>query len=326
MPCTKTLKFTLASSTPEGRRADNNQKKDPNNDVTLNSVVDPRSVFVEMQVCGKVVEAVCDCGASVSCLSPDVFENLKANNTIELKTCKRKLRAANGLPIEVKGVITVPVKIAKNTYEHDFCVLDKSEADCLLGLDFLEKHKCDPLFSRMELKLDSGNAVPLYHKQFNDYGVDTIFRVVASETLSVPSGHVTIIPAYIPSFKRPPVQLCAVFEPKEKFDESNELSAPNVLFDLTEEVIPVAIDNRTDNDVTIYKDTTLGFSEIVPPAVLNSISHDETQLQVLPAKPNKYDLNLVKKSVVEPIPRSCQEKFARLVDDFQDIFSKSEWD
>ena len=123
----------------------------------------------------------------------------------------------------------------------------------------MEKHKCDPLFSRFELKIDSGISVPLYHKKLDDYGVNTIFRVVASDNLSVPYCHVTLIPAHIPSLKRPPIPLCAV----EKFDESNELSAPNVLFDLSEEIITIAIDNRTENDIINYKDTTLGFSEMV---------------------------------------------------------------
>ena len=90
------------------------------------------------------------------------FETLKANNKIELRTWERKLRAANGLPIEVRGVIRVPVKLGTKLY--DFCVLERSEADCLLGLNFLEKHKCDPLLSQMELKFVSGNSVPLYHK------------------------------------------------------------------------------------------------------------------------------------------------------------------
>ena len=165
----------------------------------------------------------------------------------------------------------------------------------------------------MELKLDCGNSVPLYHKKFEDYGVDTIFRVVASETLSVPPGHVTLIPDHIPSFKRPPIPLC-------ELSETNELSAPNVLFDLSEEIIPIAIDNRTENDITFYKDTTLGFSEIVPPAVLNSITNEEAPLKMTPLKPDKYDLDRVKKSVKCPIPRECQEQFALLVDDFQDFF------
>ena len=245
--------------------------KGPQTSVTLNSVVDPRSVFIEMKICEKKIEAVCDCGASVSCLSPLIYDELKQTHKLDLKPCLRKLRAANGLPIEVKGVVRVPVVIGPKSYEHDFCVLDKSEADCLLGLDILEKNKCDPLFSCMKLQIDSNSFVPLYHKQYK-YGHDNVFRVISTETLSVPPGHTRIIPAHIPNWKRPPTQVCALFEPKDKFEPNNKVSAPNVLFDLTEEVIPIAIDNKTEEEITIYKNTTLGFSEIVPEAVINNIS------------------------------------------------------
>ena len=58
----------------------------------------------------------------------------------------------------------------------------------------------------------------------------------------------------------------------------------------------------------------------MPPAVLNGITKEEAPLKMTPLKTDKYD------SVKGPIPRECQEQFARLVDDFQDIFSKTEWD
>ena len=234
-----------------GLRADNNYKKGPQTSVTLNSVVDPRSVFIQMKICEKKIEAVCDCGASVSCLSPLIYDQLKQTHQIDLKPCLGKLRAANGLPMEVKGVVRVPVVIGPKSYEHDFCVLDKSEADCLLGLDFFETNKCEPLFSCMKWQLDSNSFVFfLYHKQF-ECGHDNVFRVIPTETLSVPPGHTRIIPAHIPNWKRPPIQVCALLEPKDKFEPSNEKSAPNVFFDLTEEVIPIAIDNKTEQEITI---------------------------------------------------------------------------
>ena len=277
-----------------------------------------------MKVYEKKIEAVCDCGASVSCLSPLIYDELKQTHKLDLKPCPRKLKAANGLPIEVKGVVRLPVVIGPKSYEHDFCFLDKSEADCLLGLDFLEIHKCDPLFSCMKLKLDSNSFVPLYHEQF-DYGIDNVFRVISTETLSVPPGHSRIIPAHIPNWKRPPIQVCAPFEPRDKFESNNEVSAPNVLFDLTEEVIPIAIDNKTEEEITIYKNTTLGFSEIVQEAVINNISKLPKPLPA-PIKNNKYDLNILKKSVDEDIPKRFHHQFGSLVQEFSDIFSKSEWD
>ena len=196
---------------------------------------------------------------------------MKQTHELDLKPCLRKLRAANGLPIEVKSVVCVPVVIGPKSYEHDLCVLDRSEADCLLGLDFLETNKCDPLFSCMKLQLDSNSFVPLYHKQF-EYGQDNAFRVISTATLSVPPGHTRIIPAHIPNWKRPPIQVCALFEPKDKFEPNNEVSARNVVFDFTEDVIPIAIDNKTEEDITIYRNTTLEFSEIVREAVINNIS------------------------------------------------------
>ena len=211
-----------------------------------------------MKNCEKKIEAVCDCGASVSCLSPLIYDELKQTLKLDLKPCLRKLRAANGLPIEVKGVDRVPVVIGPKSYEHDFCVLDKSEADCLLGLDFLETSKYDLLFSCMKVKLDSNSFVPLYHKQF-EYGLGNVFRVIATGTLSVPPSHTRIIPAHIANWKRPPIQVCALFEPKDKFEPNNKVSAPNVFFNLTEEVIPIAVNSKTEEEITIYKNTTLEF-------------------------------------------------------------------
>ena len=173
---------------------------------------------------------------------------MKQTHKRDLKPCLRKLRAANGLPIEVKGVVRVPVVIGPKSYEHDFCVLHKSEADCLLALDFLETKKCDPLFSCMKLQFNSHNFVPLYHKKV-DYGHDNVFRVISTETPSVPPGHTKIIPAHIVNRKRPPIQVCALFEFRHKFEPKNEVSAPNVLFGFTEVVIPIAIDNKTDEEI-----------------------------------------------------------------------------
>ena len=102
------------------------------------------------------------------------------------------------------------------------------------------------------------------------------------------------------------------------------MSAPNVLFDLTEEVVPIAIDNKTEEEITIYINTTLGFSEIVPEAVINNISKLPKSLPV-PIK-NKYDLNILKKSVDKDIPKRFHDQLGSLVKEFSDTFSKSEWD
>ena len=149
----------------------------------------------------------------------------------------------------------------------------------MLGLDFFETNKCDALFSCLKLQLDSHSFVLLYHKQF-DYGHDNVFRVVSIETLSIRPGHTKMFPTHIPNWKRLPKQVCELFEPKDKFEPTNEVSASNVFFDFTEEVIPKTIDDKSEKQVTMYKNKTLEVSEIVPEAVMNNTSKMPKSLPV----------------------------------------------
>ena len=141
-----------------------NTDNGPQQTTNLNSVIDPRSVFVAIQVCDKLIEAVCDSGASVSCLNPVFFEDLRKTNGFQLNNSNKKLKAANSLPIGVKGIIRVPLTVGNKHYEHEFHVLQTIETDCILGLHFPEINQCDPLFSRMELRLDPSHSARMYHK------------------------------------------------------------------------------------------------------------------------------------------------------------------
>ena len=238
-------------------------------------------------------------------------------NGIQLNKCIKKLKAANGLPIGVKGIIRVPLTVANKLYEHEFHVLETTETDCLLGLDFLESIQCDPPFSRMELRLDPSHSFRMYHKTF-DYHTNTAFRVVAIETPLVPAGHTKILPAHIPNWNRPPVTLNAVFESQSKISTENEFSVPNILLNYSEEVIPIALANKADTDVSIYKNTKLGFSEAIPDGWLNGISPKPKPLPV--TQLSKYDLRHVTHAIDSSVPPDCQNKFKDLVQEYKGIF------
>ena len=126
-------------------------------------MVDDKSVFVRFTVCEIPLDAVCDTGASVSCLSPKVFIRLPQKIQSSLKPWSKRLLAANRGEMKVKGEVTVEMKIASITFRHAFLVPEASEAECLLGLDFLETHKCDPIFSEMKLRLNRGTSASLFH-------------------------------------------------------------------------------------------------------------------------------------------------------------------
>ena len=298
-----------------------NTDNGPQRTIILNSAVDPRSVFVAIQVYDKLIEAVCDWGASDSCLSPTIFEDMRKTNGIQLNKCNKHLEAVNGLPIGVKWIIRVPLTVGNKHYEHEFHVLENTETDCLLGIVFLESDLRDPLFSRIELRLAPSHSVRMYQKTF-DYHTNTVFLFVATETTLITAGHTKILPAHIPNWKRPPVTLNTVSEPQNKFSTENEFSVRNFLFNYSEEVIPIALENKADTDVSIYKNTTLGFSEVIPDGWLNGISPMPKHLPV--SQLSKYDLRHVTQAIDSSVPLDCQNKFKDLFQEHKCIFSKCE--
>ena len=120
---------------PKGQRADKNTPPGPQIE-TLNSVVDHRSVFIQIPFFDRIIEAICDSGASVSCLSSEIYDSLKLKPSLKLEPALRQVKAAQQLPIETRGVVRLPISLGGRKFEHIFHVLAKSEADCLIGLDF----------------------------------------------------------------------------------------------------------------------------------------------------------------------------------------------
>ena len=292
---------------------------------TLNSVIDHRSVFVQLSICGKIIEAVCDSGASVSCLSSNVFDQIKQLQKLKLEPTQDKLVAANKLPIQTRGKVLLLLKIGPKQFEHVFHVLEHSEADCLIGLDFLKKHRCDPLISKDVLRLDDDTQVPLYHREI-DEGTTSVFRVVVSETVSVPAGHSMIVPALMQDWKRPLHETVAIFEPNDRFDGTKEAVAPNILFNLAEPTVPVTVENTGDEPLTIYEKTTLGTSENLPIRALRSISPPKSEVMGREKLDPAYDLKYVIDSVSPEIPLKLKKQFGDLVNEFEDVFSKNQWD
>ena len=110
-----------------------------------------------------------------------------------------------------------------------------------------------------------------------------------------------IVPACIPDWKRSPVELVGSFEPHQKFNGDKDLTAPDMLFTLTEDTIPLAIKNSGDSPITVYKHTTLGSSEVISREHFQNIGTAQTGLandtKMTDIVDEKYDLNLVSEGI-----------------------------
>ena len=233
---------------------------------------------------------------SASCLSEILFDQINENHQVKKQTNTTRLSSPNQMPIQIKGKVFVPIKIGPKTYEHTFYVLIEAASDCLLGLDFLETNKCDALFSERKLKIDRNTMVPLYRKQFS-IDEKQIYRVVALEKVSIPPQHVMIVPGTLPGWKAPPVARVALFEPHERFTDNENQKAQDGLFSFEKGIVPITIANTNDEVSTIYKDTTLGSSQLVSDRLIQETN--QNQMKNYNEVDPKYDLENVKKQLVE---------------------------
>ena len=140
----------------------------------------------------------------MSCLSEKLLNQINDKHLIRIQPSTTRLSSANQMRIQIKGTVSVPMKIGRKKYQHTFYVLIERAPDCRLGLDFLETNKCDALFSESKLKIDRNILVPVYRKQFS-FDEKQVYRVVALEKVSIPPQHVMIVPGTIPHWKAPPI-------------------------------------------------------------------------------------------------------------------------
>ena len=242
----------------------------------------------------KHVEAVCDSGASVSCLSEKHFNQINENHQVKIQLSTTRLSSANQMPIQIKGKVSVPIKIGSKMYEHTFHVLIEAASDCLLGLDFLETNKCAPLFSERKLTIDRNILVPLYRKQFS-LDEKQVYRVVALEKVSLPPQHVLIVPGTIPGWKASPVARVALSEQHERSIDNENQIAQDALLIFEKGLVHITIANTNDEVLTIYKDTTLGSFQLVSDRLIPEIN--QNQMKNYNEVDPKYDLENVKKAI-----------------------------
>ena len=152
----------------------------------------------------------------------------------------------------------------------------EATSDCLLGHDFLQTIICDKIFSEGKLKNDGKTLVPFYGKEFS-FDEKQVFREVAIEKVSNPQHHLMIAPGMIPGQKAPPMARVALFEHHELFKNNENQVAQDALSRLEKGIIPITISNTIDEVLKIYKNTTLGLSQLVSDRLIHEMNQKQTR-------------------------------------------------
>ena len=84
-------------------------------------------------------------------------------------------------------------------------------------------------------------------------------------------------------------------------------------------LVPITIANTNDEVLTIYKDTTLGSSQLVSDRLIQEINQKQrknyNEVDLI------YKLEIVKEAISKETNNNCRADFRKLKDDFSDIFS-----
>ena len=158
----------------------------------------------------------------------------------------------------------------------------------------------------------------------NSFRSKQVYRLVALENVSIPPQHVMIVPGTIPGWKAPPVARVALFEPHERFIYNEKQLAQDTLFSFEKRTVPITIANTNDQEITIYKDTALGSSQLVSDRLIQEVY--QKQMKYYNGVDPKYDLENVKKAISKKINNNCRAGFRNLIDDYDDIFSINQCD
>ena len=292
----------------------------------LNSVIDNKSVSANLEVCSSPVTAVCDTGASVSCISQRLLKRLPLNFQNRLQPAHRRLSAAKQAEGLVSSTVILPISLANNRNQQQFFVLKFSEADCLLGIDFREDNHCDALFSSMQLRFPNSQTVLLFHsrKTLADPSLEQV-KVIARETTFIPAGHEAVILGELLTQIFP--EKCeGISEPSSAFCENHQLLAFSSLCE-SGEMIPARL-IKPAGDVIVYKGTSLGSFSVVGPAEIAAMNRVIADLPYHPQcqVPDKHDVEEVIKPTQTSMDPQIRAQFAQLLRTFSDVFSKSEWD
>lgn len=253
-----------------------------------------------------------DTGAAFSIIREEVWLRLKPAGQRELQKTSTVPRIVNasGDVIHIKGRSEISVEIAGCVYVHSMLVVQQLSQPCLLGADFLRKHKLDVLMSNNTIRLPGGPEVPITCVT-PENPVASVVTLV--ENTVIPGESEVIVRGAV--FQR---QLSSdamvLLEPKVNLaSKHGVMAARSVSF--CADTIPVRLMNLGIDAITLYKGTTLGSVEqCVEEKRKDHRSAISAVTSSRPAGSTLFDL-----SNVHPSERNL---LIPLLDEFSDVFSQ----
>lgn len=280
----------------------------------IHSVVGDSAVYVLGQVGGQQVEMLVDTGSAVTLVHQRLMN--KVHEKVELHKVSGPVVSANGQPLDIRGTCDMHIRLQGVDVIHPVLVAGDVTQDCLLGMDFLDKHECKINFADKTLHI-GGEVAGLVSKK----GRVDVFKLSLAETVVVPGRHEIIMPAVLKG-DGCSADVAGIVEPSPGFTEQHDLLLARIIAQPKGNMVPVRLVNPSPTPVTLYENTSLGtFCQLEKDAVKPAKPAPSHKAK----KPNKSQRKpqVTDQFDVDGMDLNTEEKtkLADLLNDFRDIFS-----
>lgn len=293
--------------------------------IVMVSSVD-KGLFVAGSMQSYPVRMLVDTGSNVTIMKTEVFKKISNISEIEVTEVNSTLVTATGESSPFYGKADLLIEIGNHKMQHSVLLADIKN-DVILGVDFMEKHKCDVLLSKNCLSIN-GHKVQCF--QISDLNVPTCCRIAIDQQVTVPPESEMIVQG------RPIDTLSkgknCVLETAPSFNEKSGLLVAKALVDPCKGLVPIRVINLSEQPQIIHKHTVAAVSEpidedmVFEPENVRNITISETKShQKCDNKLPDHLVNLFNKSS-ENLDIEQTEKLKLLLEKHQHSFSKSSTD
>ena len=263
-----------------------------------------------------------DTGSAVTLVHKRLLDRIGVVKVLE--GVEDRVVSANGQPLGILGRCDLRIGIGGVDELHPVLVANDVTQDCLIGVDFLARHKVIIDFAA-GLVCANGQNVGLHCG--GAASVSVCGRVCVAETVTVPGRHEMVLPAMCEKAGLSGGGISSIVEPSPEFAKRHSLVMARVLVQPRGDLVPVRLINPSADPVVLYKNTTLGTITALDECALPKQEKPPAVMTVRksPASlPKKTKEELATMFNLETSKMSQQEtkKLLGLLDEFQDVYSR----
>jgi len=219
--------------------------------VTVNNVARAvKQILVSGSCAGTSVRFFVDSGSSVSLVSSAFVRRIGAESSV--RPTKTMLASFTNNSIPVKGAITLTVTIAGLQQPQDFIVTELLDTPFLIGLDYLQDKHITLDNGRRKLFSPCGECVYVN----KPVSASVCMKIRCNRTVTVPSNTVQLLSGRLPQVSQ---DVQGVVEPYRNTAARMGVFMADALVSSEGRQVPIRCINTSEEDVTIYKGTLLGF-------------------------------------------------------------------